>query len=309
LKPSPLTPLSTLLLADIIAECGVPKGIVNILPGGAEIGQLLATHEAIDGISFTGSTAVGSEVMKAAAGTIKKVALELGGKNACIVFDDADIVSAAKSAIAGAFGNAGQSCSARSRFLVQKSAVAPFTEALLAELAKLRLGSPLDPATTLGPLISRSHWQRVERSVRNAEHDGAKLLAGGHRPDDLRSGNFFLPTVFGDVSQKMPLYNEEVFGPVCGITTFDTEADAIRKANDSPYGLNGSVWSRDIGRALRTAKAVRTGMIAVNGLPSASSTSLFSPFGGTKRSGVGRELGMNVLAFYTEVKTVTVDLS
>ena len=309
LKPSPLTPLSTLLLAEIIAECGVPEGIVNILPGGAEIGQLLATHEAIDGISFTGSTAVGTEVMRAAAGTVKKVALELGGKNACIVFADADIVGAAKSAIAGAFGNAGQSCSARSRFLVQKSAVGPFTEALLVELKTLRLGSPLDPTTTLGPLISPAHWQRVEHAVRHAEQDGAKLLAGGRRPDELTSGNFFLPTVFSDVAPKMALYNDEVFGPVCGITPFETEAEAIRKANDSVYGLNGSVWSRDIGQALRVAKAVRTGMIAVNGMPSASSTSLFAPFGGYKRSGVGRELGMSVLAFYTEVKTVTVDLS
>lgn len=309
LKPSPLTPLSTLLLAEIIAECGVPNGIVNIVPGGAEIGQLLATHEAIDGISFTGSTAVGTEVMRAAAGTIKKVALELGGKNACIVFDDADIAGAARSAISGAFGNAGQSCSARSRFLVQENAVKPFTDALLAELAKLRIGSPLDPTTTVGPLISAAHWKRVEQSVRGAERDGAKLLAGGRRPDDLTSGNFFLPTVFGDVAPKMPLYNEEVFGPVCSITSFETEAEAIRKANDSAYGLNGSVWSRDIGRALRVAKAVRTGMIAVNGLPSASSTSLFAPFGGYKRSGMGRELGMSVLAFYTEVKTVTVDLS
>ena len=309
LKPSPLTPLSTLLLAEIIADCGVPKGIVNILPGAAEIGQLLATHEAIDGISFTGSTAVGTEVMRAAAATVKKVALELGGKNACIVFDDADIAGAAKSAIAGAFGNAGQSCSARSRLLVQKSAVAPFTEALLGELAKLRLGSPLDPDTTLGPLISSAHWQRVEHSVRSAEQDGARLLAGGRRPDELKSGNFFLPTVFGDVLPKMALYNDEVFGPVCSITPYDTEAEAIRKANDSSYGLNGSVWSRDIGRALRVAKGVRTGMIAVNGLPSASSTSLFAPFGGYKRSGIGRELGMGVLAFYTEVKTVTIDLS
>jgi acyl-CoA reductase-like NAD-dependent aldehyde dehydrogenase len=309
LKPSPLTPLSTLLLAEIIDECGVPEGIVNILPGGAEIGQMLATHEAIDGISFTGSTAVGTEVMRAAAGTVKKVALELGGKNACIVFADADIAGAAKSAIAGAFGNAGQSCSARSRFLVQKSAVVPFTEALLAELKTLRLGSPLDPTTTLGPLISSAHWQRVERAVRHAEQDGAKLLAGGRRPDELTSGNFFQPTVFGDVAPKMALYNDEVFGPVCGITPFETEAEAIRKANDSVYGLNGSVWSRDIGQALRVAKAVRTGMIAVNGMPSASSTSLFAPFGGYKRSGVGRELGMSVLAFYTEVKTVTVDLS
>ena len=309
LKPSPLTPLSTLLLAEIIAECGVPKGIVNILPGGAEIGELLATHEAVDGISFTGSTAVGTEVMRAAAGTVKKVALELGGKNACIVFDDADIERAAKSAIAGAFGNAGQSCSARSRFLVQKSAVSPFTEALLGELRNLRIGSPLDPTTTLGPLISPAHWQRVERSVRNAERDGARLLAGGRRPDELQRGNYFLPTVFGDVAPDMPLYNEEVFGPVCGITAFETEADAIRMANDSVYGLNGSVWSRDVGRAFRVAKAVRTGMIAVNGLPSASSTSLFAPFGGYKRSGMGRELGMSVLAFYTEVKTVTVDLS
>ena len=309
LKPSPLTPLSTLLLAEIIADCGVSKGIVNILPGGAEIGQLLATHEAIDGISFTGSTAVGIEVMRAAAGTVKKVALELGGKNACIVFDDADIMGAAKSAVAGAFGNAGQSCSARSRLLVQKSAVVPFTQALLGELAELQLGSPLDPATTLGPLISSAHWQRVERSVRNAEQEGARLLAGGHRPEELKSGNFFLPAVFGDVLPEMALFNDEVFGPVCSITSFSTEAEAIGKANDLSYGLNGSVWSRDIGRALRVAKGVRTGMIAINGLPSASSTSVFAPFGGYKRSGIGRELGMGALAFYTEVKTVTIDLS
>ncbi|MDB5579431.1 MAG: aldehyde dehydrogenase [Bradyrhizobium sp.] len=309
LKPSPLTPLSTLLLAEVIADCGVPRGIVNILPGGAGIGQLLAEHSAIDGISFTGSTAVGAGVMRAAAGTIKSVALELGGKNACIVFDDADIAKAAKSAIGAAFGNAGQSCSARSRFLVQQAAVIPFTRALVEELQKLQLGPPLDPATTLGPLISAQHWSRVEHSVRAAEQSGAELVAGGSRPDDLPNGNFYLPTVFGNVSPEHALFHDEIFGPVCSITPFETEAEAIRMANASAYGLNGSVWSRDIGQALRVAKAVRTGMIAVNGLPSASSTSLFAPFGGYKRSGLGRELGMNALAFYTEVKTVTVDLA
>jgi acyl-CoA reductase-like NAD-dependent aldehyde dehydrogenase len=309
LKPSPLTPLSTLLLADVIAGCGVPRGVVNILPGGADIGQLLAEHPAIDGISFTGSTVVGTAVMRAAAGTVKSVALELGGKNACIVFADADIEKAAKSAVGAAFGNAGQSCSARSRLLVQRAAVPAFTQALVAELRKLKLGSPLDPATTLGPLISAAHWGRVEQNVRNAERDGAELVAGGHRPNDLPQGNFFLPTVFADVTTDLPIYRDEVFGPVCSITAFETEREAIGMANASDYGLNGSVWSRDIGQALRVAKGVRTGMIAVNGLPSASSTSLFAPFGGYKRSGLGRELGMNALAFYTETKTVTVDLS
>ncbi|WP_022724118.1 aldehyde dehydrogenase [Rhodopseudomonas sp. B29] len=309
LKPSPLTPLSTLLLAEVIEACGVPPGVVNILPGGAEIGQLLAEHPAIDGISFTGSTTVGTAVMRAAAGTIKSVALELGGKNACIVFADADIEKAAKSALGAAFGNAGQSCSARSRLLVQRSAVPAFTEALVAQIKTLKAGSPLDDKTTLGPLISASHWERVDQNVRRAEHDGARLVAGGHRPSDLPDGNFYEPTIFADVTPDLALYSDEVFGPVCSITPFDTEQQAIGMANASAYGLNGSVWSRDIGQALRVAKAVRTGMIAINGLPSASSTSVFAPFGGYKRSGVGRELGMSALAFYTETKTVTVDLS
>jgi len=309
LKPSPLTPLSTLLLAEVIAGCGVPRGVVNIVPGGAGIGQLLAEHPAIDGISFTGSTAVGIAVMRAAAGSVKSVALELGGKNACIVFADADIEKAAKSAVGAAFGNAGQSCSARSRLLVQRSAVPAFTQALVAELGKLKPGAPLDAATTLGPLISADHWHRVDQHVRKAEMSGAKLVTGGHRPDDLPQGNFFLPTVFADVTPELPIYRDEIFGPVCSITAFDSEREAVGMANASDYGLNGSVWSRDIGQALRVAREVRTGMIAVNGLPSASSTSVFAPFGGYRRSGLGRELGMNALSFYTETKTVTVDLS
>ena len=309
LKPSPLTPLSSLMLAEIIAGCGVPAGVVNVLPGEAPVGKLLAEHEAIDGISFTGSTAVGAEVMRSAAATIKSVALELGGKNASIVFDDADIAKAARSAVGAAFGNAGQSCSARSRILVQRSAIADFSSAMVEETTKLRMGSPLDPATTLGPLISAAHWEHVDKSVRAAEKDGAELLSGGRRPDALKMGNFYSPTVLGNVSPDLSIYQNEVFGPVCSITPFETEEQAIHMANASVYGLNGSVWSRDIGRALRVARAVRTGMIAVNGLPSASSMSLFAPFGGYKRSGIGRELGMNALSFYTEVKTVTVDLT
>jgi betaine-aldehyde dehydrogenase len=309
LKPSPLTPLSALLIAEIASECGVPAGIINILPGGGETGRALAEHDAIDGISFTGSTAVGAEVMRAASTTIKSVALELGGKNASIIFADADIEKAAKSAVGAAFGNAGQSCSARSRILVQRSAVQAFTGVFIKEIARLKLGSPLDPSTTLGPLISASHWSRVDRDVRAAKSDGAQLLIGGGRPDNLQMGNFYLPTVFGGVSSGMSIDQDEVFGPVCSIGSFDIEEEAVRLVNGSVYGLNGSVWSRDIGQALRVARAVRTGMIAVNGLPSASSASVFAPFGGYKRSGLGRELGVQALAFYTEVKTVTVDLS
>lgn len=309
LKPSPLTPLSALLLAEIASDCGVPAGIINILPGGGETGRALAEHDAVDGISFTGSTAVGAEVMRAASATIKSVALELGGKNASIIFADADIEKAAKSAVGSAFGNAGQSCSARSRILVQRSAVQAFTDAYIEEIASLKLGSPLDPSTTLGPLISASHWSRVDRDVRAAKSDGAQLLIGGGRPDNLQMGNFYLPTVFGGVSPGMSINRDEIFGPVCSIGSFDNEEEAVRLVNESVYGLNGSVWSRDIGQALRVARAVRTGMIAVNGLPSASTTSVFAPFGGYKRSGLGRELGVQALAFYTEVKTVTVDLS
>jgi acyl-CoA reductase-like NAD-dependent aldehyde dehydrogenase len=309
LKPSPLTPLSALLLAEIASECGVPAGVVNVLPGGGEIGRMLAEHPAIDGISFTGSTAIGTEVMRAAAGTIKSVALELGGKNANIVFVEADLEKAAKSAVSAAFGNAGQSCSARSRILVQRPAVQAFTQIFLDEVAQLKLGSPLDPSTTLGPLISASHRSRVDREVRAAKSGGARLLTGGACPENLQMGYFYLPTVFASTSPDMAINCEEIFGPVCSIVAFDTEDDAVRMVNDSVYGLNGSVWSRDIGQALRVARAVRTGMIAVNGLPSASSHSVFAPFGGYKRSGLGRELAMQGLSFYTETKSVTVDLS
>ncbi|MEP9353088.1 aldehyde dehydrogenase family protein [Xanthobacter sp. KR7-65] len=307
LKPAPLTPLSALLLAEVCRAAGVPNGVVNILPGGADVGRILAEDPRIDGISFTGSTAVGAEVMRLAATSIKRVALELGGKNAAVVFADADIAKAAASAVASGFGNAGQSCSARSRLLVERAAIPAFSAAFAAAAEKLRTGEPLDPGTSLGPLISAGHREAVDRSVTLARDAGAKLVTGGAMP--AGDGFFYPPTILGEVGPDNPAFRTEMFGPVCSITPFETEAEAIALANDSEYGLNGSVWSRDIGRALRVARGVRTGMVAVNGLPSASKTSVFAPFGGYKRSGIGRELGLSALDFYCEIKNVVVDLT
>lgn len=306
LKPAPLTPLSALLLAEVCREAGVPAGILNVLPGGAEVGRRLAEDPRIDGISFTGSTAVGAEVMRLAASSIKRVALELGGKNASVVFADADMAKAAASAVASGFGNAGQSCSARSRLLVERRAIPAFSSAFAEAAARLRTGPALDPKTSLGPLISAAHRNAVDRNIALAREAGARLVIGGAMP--AGEGFFYPPTILSEVGPDNPAFRAEIFGPVCSITPFETEAEAIALANDSEYGLNGSVWCRDIGRALRVARAMRTGMVAVNGLPSASKTSVFAPFGGYKRSGIGRELGLHAMDFYCEIKNVTVDL-
>lgn len=307
LKPAPLTPLSALLLAEVCRAAGVPDGFLSVLTGGAQVGRKLAEDPRIDGISFTGSTAVGAEVMRLASASIKRVALELGGKNASVVFADADLEKAAASAVASGFGNAGQSCSARSRLLVERGAMEPFARAFAAAAAGLRTGPALDPATSLGPLISDTHRAAVDRSVAQARDEGAQVVCGGTIPDG--AGFFYPPTILSGVGPDNPAFSREVFGPVCSLTPFDSEAEAIALANDSDYGLNGSVWCRDIGRALRVARAMRTGMVAVNGLPSASKTSVFAPFGGYKRSGIGRELGLQALDFYCETKNVTVDLT
>lgn len=305
LKPSPATPLSVLALAEIIRAAGVPDGVVSILPGGAEVGRILCEDERVDGISFTGSTRVGSEIMRMGAGNIKRLMLELGGKNANIVFGDANIERAASMAAGSAFGNAGQSCSARSRILVHRQAAERFAEALTHAASALRPGGAFDPATNYGPLISQDHRKQVAAEVGVALDQGASLAHGGEMID--REGFFFQPTILNDVREENPIFTREVFGPVCSITVFDDDDEAISLANQSEYGLNGSVWSENLGRALRTVRALRTGMVSVNGLASASRNSVYAPFGGYKRSGLGRELGMNSLQFYTEVKTVTVD--
>ena len=306
LKPAPQTPLSALLLAEVCAEAGVPAGVLSVLPGGADVGRLLAEDARVDGIAFTGSTAVGAEVMRMAADTIKKVTLELGGKNANVIFADADLARAAESAVASGFGNAGQSCSARSRLLVERSALPTFVELFRQAATKLQMGSVDDPATSLGPLISARHREHVAERIVAARAAGASVACGG--APGKRSGFFYEATILENVSPKNPTFTDEIFGPVCAVTPFDGEAEAIALANASEYGLNGSVWSRDIGKSLRVARRVRTGMMAVNGLPSASKTSVFAPFGGYKRSGIGRELGLNALDFYTEIKNVVIDL-
>ncbi|MBA3232182.1 MAG: aldehyde dehydrogenase [Acidobacteria bacterium] len=296
LKPAELTPLTALEFERIAREAGIPEGVVNVVVGpGREVGKRLVEHPDVAKIAFTGSTEVGKGIMAGAAGTIKRVTLELGGKSANVVFADADLEKAAASAPVAVFGNAGQDCCARSRILVEKGVFGEFLSLMEPAVTGMRVGNPFDEATDMGPLISVDHRENVASYV----PEGAPVAIRGEAPEG--AGFWYPPTVLAPVSNDDRAAAEEIFGPVVAVIPFEDEEDAIRLANDTIYGLSGSIWTQNGSRALRVARRIETGAISIN---SNTSVRVGTPFGGMKQSGVGRELGPHALDHYTEVKNV-----
>jgi len=295
LKPAELTPLTALRLSELALEAGLPEGVLNVVVGpGSVVGRRLVEHPEVAKIGFTGSTEVGRGVMAGAAATIKRVTLELGGKSANIVFADADLERAATSAPSAVFGNAGQDCCARSRILVERSVYERFLELLVDATKALRVGNPEDDATEMGPLISAEQRERVSSYV------GGSVVYHGNTPE---GSGFWFPCTVVEASNEDRVAREEVFGPVAAVIAFEDEADAVRIANDTPYGLSGSIWTENGARALRVARALETGVLSVN---SNTSVRVSTPFGGFKQSGFGRELGMHALDGYSELKNLYV---
>ena len=300
LKPASLTPMTALELGRLALEAGVPAGILQVLAGpGSEIGDYLVSHPRVRKIAFTGETTTGARIMKLAADDLKRVSLELGGKSPNIIFADADIDAAAAAAPMSVFANTGQDCCARSRVLVEASAYERFVEGFVAATRALVVGDPLDEKSQIGPMISKGQRERVEAYIDEARHDGARVLIGGDRP--RQPGWYLAPTILDGLESHARACQEEIFGPVACVIPFRDEAEAIRLANDTVYGLAGSLWTRDLERGLRVARAVETGVLSVN---TNSSVYQEAPFGGFKRSGFGRDLGLDAMRLYTETKNV-----
>ncbi len=306
LKPAELTPLSALRLGELALEAGFPPGVLNIVPGyGNEAGQALVDHPGVNKISFTGSPAVGKRIMASAAAHCKHVTLELGGKSANIVFEDADIEAAVRAASSGIFFNAGQVCSAGSRIFVQESRYEEFVDRLVRRAQKIRLGDPFDPETTMGPLISEVQRNRVLALVEAGRAEGATVACGGTAP--AHCGHFVEPTVFSDANNDMRIAQEEIFGPVATVIPFTDAADAVVQANDSRYSLAAGLWTRDVTRAHKVADALNAGTVWINTFGHTDSRLPWGGMGGD--SGVGRDLGQAAIANYTEQKTVWLNLA
>ena len=307
LKPAEQTPLTTLRFGELVVEAGFAPGVVNILTGGPETGKAIVAHPGIDKIAFTGSTAVGKEIMRGAAVTLKRVTLELGGKSPNIVFADSDVDGAVKGAINGIFYGKGEVCNAGSRLFLESRLKDEFTEKLVARASKMRPADPLDPKTRLGAIVSQEQMQTVLGYIEAGRHDGAKLVSGGNRVAVDSSNGFFIePTIFGDVKNDMQIAREEIFGPVLSVLTFDDLDEVVEQANSNPYGLAAAVWTRDVKKAHTVSRRLKAGTVWINtyGLMDAS-----LPFGGYKSSGFGRELGAHAMEHYTELKTVWLNMS
>lgn len=300
-KPAPETPLDTYLMAELLAEAGVPPGVVNIVAAGREVGAHLVAHPGIDKVAFTGSTAAGRKIAAVCGEQLKRVSLELGGKSAAIVLDDADLAATMEGLKFTALMNSGQACVAQTRILASRANYDSVVDALAETVAGMVVGDPLDPATEIGPMVARRQQERVEKYIALGQEEGARLVVGGNgMPDGLSSGWYVRPTVFADVDNRMRIAQEEIFGPVLSVIPYDDVADAVRIANDSDYGLAGTVWTGDVEAGLEVARQVRAGTYGVN----TYTMDFAAPFGGYKASGIGREFGAEGLSHYTEVKSI-----
>jgi betaine-aldehyde dehydrogenase len=310
LKPAEQTPVTAMEFAKLVQEAGFPEGVVNVVPGyGETAGAALASHKGIDKIAFTGSTEIGKVIAKAAADNLTKVSLELGGKAPNIIFADADLDQAVNGAMMGIFFNQGQVCCAGSRIFVEEKIREEFLGRFKEKADRIKVGDPMDKATLMGPQVSEEQLSKIKSYVGIAREEGATVFAGGESPQldpQFQNGYFFQPTIFSDVNNSMRVAQEEIFGPVTSVISFDNDEELIRQANETIYGLSAGIWTRDITRAHRFAKAVKAGVVWIN---TYNMFNAASPFGGYKQSGYGREMGKHALEMYTQVKSVWVDLS